>query len=110
METTQRDYQDITVEKKLSATAEIIQRMKNVLNATNFSYCLRNSEHLARYIIEGGWLSLQMQRGGELRGFFDPILEPKHLRLVASLPSDLLAKEASLLVSIPLFDGPEMII
>ena len=98
------------MEKKLSATAEIIQRMKNVLNATNFSYCLRNSEHLARYIIEGGWLSLQMQRGGELRGFFDPILEPKHLRLVASLPSDLLAKEASLLVSIPLFDGPEMII
>ena len=107
LETTQRQY-EATEEKSLPATVEILERLNNVLSATNFSYCLRNSEHLARYIMEGYWHSLQMKRDGEMRQFFEPILQPSHLRLVASLPSDLLAKE-TLIDSAPLFDGAEMI-
>ena len=115
LETTRRQYK-ANVEKRYPATAEILARLNNVRSATNFSYCLRNSEHLARYIVEGFWHSLQMQRGGQMRKFFEtksaldfePILQPNHLRLVASLPSDLLAKETLIDVN-PLFDGADMI-
>lgn len=107
LETTQRQY-EATEEKSVPATVEILERLNNVLSATNFSYCLRNSEHLARYIVEGYWHSLQMMREGEMRQFFGPILQPNHLRLVASLPSDLLAKE-TLIDAAPLFDSAEMI-
>ena len=108
LETTQRQYEDTTVERSLPITAEILERLNNVLSATNFSYCLRNSEHLARYIVEGYWHSLQMKRDGEIRQFFAPILQPDHLCHVASLPSDLLAKKTLIDVA-PLFDGTEMI-
>ena len=108
LETTQRQYEGITVEKSFPATAETLKRLNNVLSATNFSYVLRNSEHLARYIVEGYWHSLQLKRDGEMRELFAPILGPEHLRLVASLPSDLLAKEAPVDFT-PLFDNFEMI-
>ena len=71
LETTERQY-EANVEKRFPATAEILARLNNVRSATNFSYCLRNSEHLARYIVEGFWHSLQMQRGGQMRKFFEP--------------------------------------
>ena len=108
METTQRQPKDVTIEKYQPATAEMLERLKNVLNARNFSFSLRNSEHLARYVMEGSWHSLQMQRGAEMRQFFQSILQPSHLRLAASLPSDLLAKE-TLIDYIPLFYHADMI-
>ena len=50
-----------TVEGTFKATAEVLKRMNRVFSATNFSFCLRNSEHMARYIMEGSWLSLQLR-------------------------------------------------
>jgi len=41
------------VDQKVSVTPSILQRMKNVCGATNFSLILRNSEHMMRYIIAG---------------------------------------------------------
>eukprot|EP01047_Picozoa_sp_COSAG01_P098749 COSAG01_NODE_28884_length_650_cov_1.029038_1_plen_167_part_01 len=32
-------------------------RMERVCSATNYSHCLRNSEHVARYIAEDMWIS-----------------------------------------------------
>ena len=81
-----------TTEAKFEATAKILERMDRVFSATNYSLRLRNSEHLARYIMEGEWQSLQMQRGSPMRGYFAEILEKKHRFLLASLPSDLLER------------------
>merc|ERR1719443_2698741 len=36
---------------------EVQDRMKEVCGATAFSYLLRNSEHVARYIQTGSWIS-----------------------------------------------------
>ena len=86
-----------TVERTFTATPEVLERMNRVFSATNYSFCLRNSEHLARYIVEGFWYSLQMQRDGEMRKFFEPksafnfafhfepILQPNHLRCQPTL-------------------------
>ena len=98
-----------TKERTFTATAEVLERMNRVFSATNFSFCLRNSEHMARYIMEDSWLSLQLMREGEMRKYFGQILKPEHLRLIASLPSDLLAKE-TLVDTKPIFDGVDMVI
>ena len=98
-----------TKERTFKATAEVLERMNRVFSATNFSFCLRNSEHMARYIMEDSWLSLQLMREGEMRKYFGQILKPEHLRLIASLPSDLLAKE-TLVDTKPIFDGVDMVI
>ena len=98
-----------TKERTFTATAEVLERMNRVFSATNFSFCLRNSEHMARYIMEDSWLSLQLMREGEMRKYFGQILKPEHLRLIASLPSDLLAKE-TLVDTNPIFDGVDMVI
>ena len=97
-----------TVERTFTATPEVLERMNRVFSATNYSFCLRNSEHMARYIMEGSWLSLQLMREGEVRKYFGQILKPQHLRLIASLPSDLLAKE-NLVDTNPLFTGMDMV-
>ena len=97
-----------TKERTFKATAEVLERMNRVFSATNFSFCLRNSEHMARYIMEDSWLSLQLMREGEMRKYFGQILKPEHLRLIASLPSDLLAKE-TLVDTKPIFDGVDMV-
>merc|ERR1712110_1086167 len=49
-----------TAEKEFTLTDEVKRRMIAVLGATAFSYALRNSEHLCRYIQSGTWYSLQM--------------------------------------------------
>ena len=103
-----RRQSSATVERTFTATAEVLERMNRVFSATNFSFCLRNSEHMARYIMEGSWLSLQLMRGGAMRKYFEQILKPHHLRLIASLPSDLLAKE-NLVDTNPLFSGMDMV-
>jgi len=59
--------------------------------------------------MEDSWLSLQLMREGEMRKYFGQILKPEHLRLIASLPSDLLAKE-TLVDTKPIFDGVDMVI
>ena len=41
----------------------VIQRMDEVLGSANFSFALRNSEHVARYIQSGAWISFQMASG-----------------------------------------------
>jgi len=41
------------VEKMVECTNEVRQRMEVVCGGCNHSYCLRNSEHLCKYIISG---------------------------------------------------------
>jgi GTP-binding protein EngB required for normal cell division len=52
--------------KQFEFTPAVAERMKKVCGATSFSLSLRNSEHLARYIHCGSWLSLQMVGEGPL--------------------------------------------
>ena len=85
----------------------MLLRIDRTALATNFSHCLRNSEHIARYIFEGAWESSQMQIDGTIRNHFKSILSREHDRLMATLPSDLASMETPR-VKQPLFDHTQM--
>merc|ERR1719350_1249005 len=60
----------------------------------NFSHALRNSEHVARYIQSGAWISYQMTGGqpGQqktLRTLFEPYMSDEHLKLINVYPKEL---------------------
>ena len=55
-----RDFCKKFCKKKVATiTADTVERMKRVVGATAYSLLLRNCEHIANYIFEGRWLSMQ---------------------------------------------------
>lgn len=56
----------LVVEASFDMTDDVAQRMQDVCGATAYSAALRNSEHLARFIHTGAWVSFQMLEGGDL--------------------------------------------
>merc|ERR1719495_2598562 len=62
----------------------------------NFSHALRNSEHVARYIYSGAWISNQMRghSGNEktLRKLFEPYMNKEQIKLVNVHPKELVPK------------------
>jgi len=72
-------------------TQEVMERMKKVVGATNYSVALRNCEHVARYIQSGSWVSFQMSGKGVLRKMFYKDMAA-YTKMVNKLPLEL--KEA----------------
>lgn len=58
------------IDKDIPLQKDVLQRMEQVLGASNYSLTLRNSEHVARYIQCGAWISFQMVGGGVLNKKF----------------------------------------
>lgn len=48
-----------TVERCFQKTPQVVYRMQRLCGARAFSFCLRNCEHVARYISDGHWYSAQ---------------------------------------------------
>lgn len=80
---------DYEVEKEFPCDAKVRARMKKVVGGTNYSVCLRNCEHVARYIHSGTWLSLQMIDKGLINEVFVKHLLSQHRQMVNELPRDL---------------------
>ena len=60
---------DSVTEERFKKTESVTNRMKKVCGASNYCLPLRNSEHLARYIYCGAWLSNQANRNGNITYF-----------------------------------------
>ena len=69
-------------------TQEVLERMKKVVGATNYSAALRNCEHVARYIQTGSWVSFQMSGKGVLRKMFFKDMAA-YTKMVNKLPLEL---------------------
>jgi len=75
-------------EAKFKLTEEVMERMKLVCGAKNYSLALRNCEHLARYIHSGAWISFQMVGNGVLKKHFVSYMG-EHTKLINILPLEL---------------------
>mmetsp|Transcript_86848 Transcript_86848/g.202148 ORF Transcript_86848/g.202148 Transcript_86848/m.202148 type:complete len:437 (+) Transcript_86848:37-1347(+) len=60
----------IMTEKCIKVTDAVTGRMEEVCGARGHSFCLRNSEHLAKYIATGSWVSTQMFPQGFIMEIF----------------------------------------
>jgi len=79
----------IEIVEEFSLTPDMWSRMNRVNMASNFSFCLRNSEHLMKYIVYGRWISEQMKIGGNLRNHFKEHLDQENVKLIAIMPKEL---------------------
>ena len=57
---------DCVIVEDFSLTPDVLSRIQKICGATNYSLALRNSEHLARYIHSGAWISFQMTGNSEM--------------------------------------------
>ena len=79
----------LTVYKELPRKDDILERMKFVVGATNYSLLLRNSEHVAWYILTNVWVSFQIcQEFSHLKDILDPDIVAE--KLVLKRPQELL--------------------
>lgn len=76
------------IESEFVCNDRVLERMKEVLGCTNFSFALRNSEHVSRYIYSGTWFSFQMA-SGNLREKFCRDMSPDVKALVNKPPTEL---------------------
>ena len=71
---------EVHFECEFKKDANVEARINEVLGATNHSFLLRNSEHIARYIYNGVWVSFQvLDEGSELRNMFQMTEAAKEL-------------------------------
>ena len=82
---------EYTIDDTFTMTSEVLQRMKRVVGATNYSVALRNCEHVSRYIQSGSWVSFQMGQKGFLRKMFFKDMSA-YTKMINKLPLEL--KEA----------------
>lgn len=68
-------------------TPEIRERMIQMLGMSNYSLCLRNSEHVANYIFTGHWVSFQMEAGGGLFSHFQSNMTADQRKRINVFPS-----------------------
>merc|ERR1711892_329552 len=79
---------EYTVEDTFTMTSEVMERMKRVVGATNYSVALRNCEHVSRYIQSGSWVSFQMSGKGILRKMYLKDMAA-YTKMVNKLPLEL---------------------
>ena len=78
------------VKKRATITADMVERMERVVGATAYSLLLRNCEHVANYIFEGRWLSMQSLTEGYIgRRLLEFVMDKEHLALRNLLPAEL---------------------
>lgn len=88
------------IAKEFKLTEEVKKRMRAVLGANNYSLVLRNSEHVARYIQCGAWISLQSVGTGKIGEIFKKELEKFEQEnedihhLINTFPADLIGKQS----------------
>eukprot|EP00090_Calanus_glacialis_P003504 TRINITY_DN12582_c0_g1_i1.p1 TRINITY_DN12582_c0_g1~~TRINITY_DN12582_c0_g1_i1.p1 ORF type:complete len:455 (-),score=82.21 TRINITY_DN12582_c0_g1_i1:114-1478(-) len=87
--------QDYVIMEDFSLTPEVLSRMQKVCGGTNYSLALRNSEHLARYIHSGGWISFQMTGSGQIKKIFSIFLD-EYQTLVNTLPDNLKVEDLNI--------------
>lgn len=78
--------------KKKNVTLEIKERMVQMLGMSNYSLCLRNSEHVANYIFSGIWASFQMEGDGCLLNYFSYAMTESVRKEINQFPSAILPK------------------
>ena len=81
--------------KTFDLTEDVRERIHNVLGATNYSIMLRNSEHLARYIHCGRWISPQTTTKTNLKKKFLTHMPENRIKLLNTLPSELITNTIS---------------
>lgn len=101
-ETTPSAKHTVCMEFKDTDLGDMKARLKGVLGATNFSYALRNSEHMARYISTGLWYSLDMAGETPMFRELKNWLGDKAL-LVNALPAELILKEMPAFIQVPIY-------
>ena len=74
-------------------TNEVKERMENICGATNFSLILRNSEHIARYIQGGEWISLQTTGEGIFKEEFINKMARNQKKYINTIPMVLQPKK-----------------
>jgi GTP-binding protein EngB required for normal cell division len=79
---------DCVIVEEFSLTSNVLSRMRKICGATNYSLALRNSEHLARYIHSGAWISFQMTGSSEMKKSFSGYLN-EYESLVNTMPANL---------------------
>ena len=78
------------VKKRATITAEMVERMERVVGATAYSLLLRNCEHIANYIFEGRWLSMQSLKEGYIgKRLLEFVMDQEHRALRNLLPTEL---------------------
>lgn len=77
------------VEREITCTTEIRQRMASVCGCRGHSFYLRNSEHLCRYIFSGSWLSKQVFTEGLITIAFKAHAKVEIPAAVNTLPVEL---------------------
>lgn len=82
------------VDCEFQLTDEVRRRLRQVCGSTNFSLALRNSEHMAKYIQCGSWVSMDMAGGSELFKELRPHLG-QSISLINTPPSDLALRTAA---------------
>jgi len=76
--------------KKLRVDQQMVERMHEVLGASNYSLLLRNCEHIANYVAFGRWVSIQTVREGRIgRALLEFVCDKEHLALRNLLPKEL---------------------
>ena len=76
--------------KMFEMNEDVKERMKAVCGAMNHSWMLRNSEHAARYIHCGQWISLQTEGAGSLKRHFSHLLTEKTREFLNTAPLNLI--------------------
>lgn len=101
IERTPTDTSDYITVEKFIMNKDVRSRMMLLTGpgAFNFSHALRNSEHVARYIYSGAWISNQMSANSELRNLFKDHMNEDQIKLINVEPKELTPnKEGSLAV------------
>jgi len=80
-------------ESSFTVDAACKARMQQVVGATGYSLCLRNCEHVARFIQSGSWVCMQMIPKGKLHMHFHMHMMAQSLKLSNSLPRELAASQ-----------------
>jgi len=68
----------------------MVERINRVVGATAYSLLLRNCEHVANYIFEGRWLSMQSLTEGYIgKLLLEFVMDKEHRALRNVLPAEL---------------------
>eukprot|EP00929_Paragymnodinium_shiwhaense_P037229 TRINITY_DN19875_c0_g1_i4.p1 TRINITY_DN19875_c0_g1~~TRINITY_DN19875_c0_g1_i4.p1 ORF type:complete len:447 (+),score=79.11 TRINITY_DN19875_c0_g1_i4:66-1343(+) len=81
---------NVRIEKEFLLTQEVQDRMRQLCGASAYSVCLRNCEHVARYIQSGTWYSLQMTGDSPIRSALIGHMMGPHVALINTPPQELL--------------------
>eukprot|EP00928_Gymnodinium_smaydae_P034347 TRINITY_DN24360_c1_g5_i1.p1 TRINITY_DN24360_c1_g5~~TRINITY_DN24360_c1_g5_i1.p1 ORF type:complete len:444 (-),score=56.58 TRINITY_DN24360_c1_g5_i1:458-1789(-) len=82
-------YDNVYTEKEVKFNDAVRMRMLNVCGARGHSLALRNSEHFAKYIASGSWVSHQMFPGAPLHQQLLKHMDCETRKLINALPVEI---------------------